>query len=336
MISLILGPDVSMVREATRRRARASDPDAQETTTLDGKSVSIGDVLTAVASVGFFSAGRTVIVEDLISRFGKQGSKTAPAEWEALFSGVPQASHLILAEPSLASVPAMVKKVLPSGAEVVTSDPPRGRDLVAWIQDRAKSQGGRIEQGTARLLASTLFPAGWSEKSRNPAYDRPPDMETLGNEVDKLVIAAHPNPVTEREIRTLVAAGENDQIFAFIDAASSGNVGRAVRELDALLAAGEDPHRIWSQLAGNLELAAVMVAAGRRDPAEVGRELKLPNPARMTAIARGVREQPRGLATKAVGMVAEADRKLKTGEYRSIEDVLYAVITGIGEAARRQ
>lgn len=71
MIHIILGPDYSMVREATKARAFASDPDGQSTTTLDGKTVSIQDVLMAAASIGFFSAGRTIIVEDLLGRFAK-------------------------------------------------------------------------------------------------------------------------------------------------------------------------------------------------------------------------------------------------------------------------
>ena len=332
MISVILGPDASLVREYTRARALKADPTGQETTRLDGKAVSLNDVLMAAASIGFFSTGRTVIVDDLIARHAKTGTKSIPPEWETLLKGVPSATSLILADPSVLAVPAALKKMLPADAEVVQGDPPRGRDLLAWIVDRARSTGGKIDQQTARLLASTLFPGGWERKGNNPAFDRPPDMELLGNEVDKLVIAAHPDSVSDREIKDLVSAGEQDQVFTFIDAASSGQIGRAVVELDRLLAAGEDPHKIWSQLCGTVELAAVMAAAGRRDPLDVGRELKLPNPSRMNAVSRGVRDQPREMPARAVAIVAESDRRMKTGELKSAEDALYATITALGLA----
>ena len=229
MIHLILGPDESMVRDAVRARATASDPDGQSTTVLDGKSVSLNDVLMAAASVGFFASGRTIVVEDLLARFAKgPWAKATEADWSGLFNGVPAVTTLILADPATLSVPAALKKVLPADAEIVLCDPPRGSQLVAWIVARAKATGGTIDRNTAQLLARTLYPAGWNEKSRNPAFDRPPDMDALGNEVDKLVLAAHPGAVEPIHIERLIETGDNDQVFAFIDAASAGNLARAI------------------------------------------------------------------------------------------------------------
>jgi DNA polymerase III delta subunit len=333
MIHLILGPDYSMVREATRKRALASDPDGQSTSTMDGKAVSIQDVAMAAASIGFFSAGRTIIVEDLLARFAK-GNAKSDTDWKALFSGVPAETTLILADPSVVSMPAAVKKALPDTADVLLCDPPRGRDLIDWIVGRAKSQGGKIDKGTAQTLAMTLYPAGWSQKSRNPAFDRPPDMEALVHEIDKLVIAAHPGSVTEDHIRELIATGDNDQIFTFIDAASGGNIAKAVTELDRLLAAGEDPYKILSQLSSSGELAAVMSRADRRDPADVGRELRLSNPARMTSVARSVRDQPQHFAPRVVRVLEETDRQIKTGEIRDPVDALYSALAGIAGLRR--
>jgi len=335
MIHLILGPDASMVRQAVRERVQASDPDGQSTSVLDGKSVSLNDVLMAAASIGFFSAGRTIVVEDLIQRYARgPGGKASEAEWKALFTGVPVESTLILADPATLTVPAAVKKALPSTAEVLACDPPRGGQLVEWIVSRAKASGGTIDRQVATTLARTLYPTSWNEKNRNPAFDRPPDMEALGNEVDKLVLAAWPDPVTPVHIGRLVAAGDSDQIFAFIDAATAGNVERAIPELDRLLAAGEDPFKILSQLAGSVELAGAMATAERREPAQVGRDLKLPNPARMGAIARSVRSQPHGFALRAVRVLTETDRKIKTGEYRDPVSALYATVAGIAALRR--
>jgi DNA polymerase III delta subunit len=325
MIHVILGPDHSMVKAAAKARAAASDPEGHNTTWFDGASVSMQDVLMAVASVGFFTSGRTIVVENLISRF----SKSDAAEWTALLGGVPDGSTLILADPAVLTVPAAVKKGLPANAEVIFSDPPRGRDLVEWIVARGKRSGGKIERNVAQTLARTLYPTSWSQKGKNPAFDRPPDMEALGNEVDKLVTAAHPGEVSEWHIQKLIAQGDNDQVFAFIDAAASGNLRKAVGELDRLLAAGEDPYKLFAQLAGSVELAAVMVKAERRDPVEVGREMRLPNANRMTSIARSVREQPANFAPRVVGVLEEVDRQMKTGELRNPVDALYTALTRI-------
>lgn len=325
MIHVLLGPDYSLVKAAARQRAEASDPGMQETVTLDGTTSTLNDVLMAVASIGFFSAGRTVIVENLIQKHGK----SAANEWASLFAGVPEASTLILTDYSVVTLPAAVKKGLPPHAEVFIGDPPRGRDLVEWIVARARSTGGKIDRGVAQKLAQTLYPASWGQKARNAAFDRPPDMEALGNEVDKLVSAALPGEVSEWHIKLLVAAGDNDQVFQFIDAASAGNLRQATVELDKLLAAGEDPYKLMAQLASSVELAAVMSLADRRDPVEVGKDLKLPNANRMTSIARGVREQPQGFAPRVARVLEEIDRQMKTGELRNPTDALYTAIARI-------
>ena len=335
MIHLILGPDYSMVRAAMRQRMLASDPDGQSTSVMDGASVSLQDVMMATASLGFFSVGRTIVVEGLLAKHARAAGKGTSADWGALFASVPPETTLILTDSSVLSVPAAVKKAMPGDTEVVFCDPPRGRELVEWILARAKSEGGGIDRNVAQRLAMTLYPSGWSQKSRNPAFDRPPDMERLGGEVDKLVLAAHPGPVTEVHIRELIETGDNDQIFVFIDAASSGAIDRAAPELDRLLAAGEDPFKILSQLCSTVELAVVMNRAEGRDPAEVGKDLRLPNVGRMNAVARTVREQPRNFAPRVARVLEETDRKIKTGELRDPVEALYYALASISSLRAR-
>lgn len=132
MISVILGPDYALARTALRDLRKQRDPSGDSTSFLDGKSVSIRQVITDISSLGFFSAGRVVIVEDLIARLGKQGAKDngQTPDWPGLFAAVQSESTLILIDPSLASLPAAVKKALPNDATVQLSKPPRGAELV--------------------------------------------------------------------------------------------------------------------------------------------------------------------------------------------------------------
>ncbi len=331
MIAVILGPDSSMVRSEVRRRVLDADPTGQSTSTIDGKTSGLHDVQMAVASIGFFGAGRVIVVEDLIARLGKQGARDGAAvpDWHALFGAVPEATTLVLADPSLGSLPTAVKKALPAHAPLIICDPPRGRDLLHWIQTKARDEGSSMDEATARMLAETLYPQSWSNKSSNPAFDRPPDLELLGNEVAKLAVSAAPHPVTRTHIETMTMQGDLDQIFAFIDAASSGRLDLAITELDRLLAAGEDPYKLLAQLSQTVELSVVMGAASGRQPADVGKSLKLPNANRMAAIARGLRNQPVHLAPRAATALKSADKRMKTGELRDPVDALYEAITRI-------
>lgn len=329
MLAIVLGPDGSMAREAVRGILRERDPSGQSTSTIDGKSATLRDIQMDVASVGFFSPGRVVIVEDVMARLGKAGAKDGAASpaWAALFGAVPDANTLILLDPSLAAVPAPIRKALPSHVTIVVSDPPRGRDLVRWIESRAADEGGSIDAPTAKLLAETLYPQGWSGKSTNPAFDRPPDLEALRHELAKLSVAAHPGPITPPLIASLIAQGDTDRIFGFIDAVTQGRLGEATVQLDRLLSAGEDPAKVLAQLSQTVELSVVMAAAGRRSAGEVGKDLRLPNAGRMSSIERGLRGQPPRRSQQLGHALERADRKMKTGELRDATDILYEVLT---------
>lgn len=336
VITVILGPDDAMARGRMRQVRQERDPSGDSTSFLDGKSVSIRQVITDISSIGFFSAGRVVVVEGLIERLGKQGSKDNgnTPDWPGLFAAVPDASTLILFDPGMASLPAAVKKALPKTANVEQNSPPRGPQLLGWIQKTAKANGSNIDQQTAKLIADSLYPQTWMQQPRNPAYDRPPDMEMLGNEIAKLALAAHPGDITRELVLELVDRGTDDKLFTFLDAAAAGNLGVAIPEMEKLLEAGEDPAKLLAQLSQNVELGAVMASAGRRDPAEVGKAIGLSNPARMSAIQRGLQGQSPGRALRRVDIAASADRRMKQGELREPLDALYDAMLAIAALRR--
>ncbi|MGB3329960.1 MAG: hypothetical protein WBA46_13445 [Thermomicrobiales bacterium] len=337
MITAVLGPDNGLARSELKRILAEVDPDGTSTSTLDGKSASLNDVLMAASSVGFFSAGRVVVVEDLIARLGKQGAKEngAAPNWDALLSGIPAASTLILFDPSLATLPAAVKKAMPPDARLIVGDPPRGCDLVRWLRAEAKREGVDLDDRTARLIAETMYPQSWGSRANNPAFDRPPDMDVLRGEVAKLAMASWPGPITAAHVRDLVPRGDEDKVFSFIDAAIGGNLQGAVIELQKLIDAGEDPNKLLAQVSQQAELAIVMTHAGRRQPEAVGRELGLPNPKRMASIQRSVGRQSPDRVAGTLAALTETDRAIKTGEIRDTLDALYAAIAAIAQPQRR-
>ena len=336
MISVILGPDYAMARARMKEICTKRDPSGESTSILDGKSVSIRQVITDISSIGFFSAGRVVVVEGLIERLGKQGSKDGgnTPDWPGLFNSVPEASTLILLDPAMASLPAAVKKALPASATVDVSAPPRGPRLIQWIQHMAKKHGAEMDQNTARYLAESLYPQTWANAPRNPAYDRPPDMEALTNEIAKLALAAYPDGISQHLVAGMVDRGSDDRIFTFLDAAAAGNIAVAVVELEKLIEAGEDPAKLLAQLSQNIELGAVIASSGRRNPADVGKAIGLSNPARMSAIQRGLQGQPTTATLQRVTLAADADRRMKHGELRDPLDTLMDTMLAIASNRR--
>ncbi|MEJ7838537.1 MAG: hypothetical protein WKF81_06955, partial [Thermomicrobiales bacterium] len=241
----------------------------------------------------------------------------------------------MLVDASLATVPAAVKKALPKDAIVTLGDPPRGRDLVQWMTQVARDEQSELNDGDARVLAERLYPQSWSQKANNPAYDRPPNLGSIRQEIARLALSCYPGPISKKQIIAEVDRGDEDRIFTFLDAAASGNLDVALPELDRLLVAGEDPGRLLAQLAQSIELSAVVANAGGRPPADVGKDIGVSNPNRMTVIARSNQGRSTARLNAALQAVTVADRRIKRGELKDQLDGLYEVLTGIAQFNRQ-
>ncbi|MCO5214856.1 MAG: hypothetical protein M9953_13440 [Thermomicrobiales bacterium] len=333
MIVIILGPDSGLAHSILKRILADRDPSGDSTSFLDGNSVSIRTVITDISSIGFFAAGRVVVVENLLARLGKQGAKdggSAP-DWAGLFAAVPEASTLVLLDPTITTIGALANKALPKHAIIEHAKPPRGPQLIDWIIATAKRAGGEIDKATAQQLAMQIFPQGWATEPRNPLYDRPPDMAMLENEINKLVTAAWPDRVTQTLVNEMSPKEQDDRIFAFLDAAAAGNVPDAIRELDKLIANGEDPAKLLAQLSGNLELGTPVSAAGRCAPDAIASDIGGVTAQRIRPLQSGLQGMSPGVAQRRSGIAADADRKFKSGQLKEPLDTLYDTILAIAD-----
>lgn len=342
MIVVVHGPDALLTRASVREVVRAHDPADTNTSELDGRTTSLGQITSAVGSAGFFGTGRVVVVHDLLSQ--GRGGRSAPGDEtasnspgsvdiERLFAAVPPENLLVLSDPALTAPPAAVKKLVatnPRMARIVSNEPFRGRELIGWVVRTATESGGAFEPAAAKLLVETLYPQTWQAKPSNPRYDRPPDLALIRSRVETLVLYAHPEDVAVRHVRALVSDAPNDRIFRFVEAASSGNLGTAAAELDELLLAGEEPAKLLAQVLGQIELVMVADAGSHLDPAAIGRQLGLSNPLQMSAIARGL-GAARTSAAAAVVAGADTERAFKTGKIRQPGDALMTLLARLSD-----
>ncbi len=346
MIYFIHGPDRLIAREAVLAIAADLDPSGSNTTWLDGRETSFARVASAVGAASFFPSPRVVIVTDLLvrtSRDSESGDSTSGleerpgrgrGELEALVSAVPESHHLLIFEPSLTSVPAMLKTSVP-GLKVVAGEPPRSAALIAWIEATALEAESRIDRRSAQRLAETLYPQTWQRKASNPRYDRPPDLALLKAEIEKLALAAHPGPITVDHIALLTPSVADQRVFRFLDAALIGDLRSGLDELERLVTGGEEPAMLLAQLLGQMELAMVAAAADGKDAEAVARDLGAIAPGRVSSVMATTRRAPhRALYTAGAG--AQADRYLKTGRLRKPEDALRDLVLALAASAPQQ
>jgi DNA polymerase III delta subunit len=340
VIALIVGPDAATAREEVARLVRAHDPSGLNTTRLDGKAISFDDAIGAVRTPSFFGGGRVIVVEDLMAKasrtgqLGSEGNETNDGAMGArgldfgrLFGAIASDNVLILVDQGLGSVPAAVRKSAPGDAHVFGGEPPRGAALIEWIQRTAVSAGSSIDPRTARLIAERTFPQTWSAKPSNPAFDRPPDLDRLRNEIAKLALAAYPNAIDAESVRGMVAGTAEDRLFPFVEAVVTGRLEDALLALESLQASGDDPGRMVAQVYQQVELAAVLPAAGQFvDPTAVGKDLGLTNPNRMLGVSRTLRRS-RSTPERLLVLAVNIDRQLKRGALRHADDVVYHMVT---------
>lgn len=344
MIYFIHGPDRFLARKYAREKALEADPTAENTSWLDARETSLEALLAAIGAVSLFGGSRVIVVTDFLGRaqrestasdadaVGQDRPSKADQGLSRLIAAVPDGNCLIILEPAVLAPPVALKG-LAASVKVIAAEPPRGSELVAWIVETASAAGARIDRPAAQLLAETLFPQTWSRKPNNPRYDRPPDMSLLSQEIDKLALYAHPNPISAQDVRLLISGGPDQRIFRFFDAVLMGELPAAATELERLEEAGEEPAMLLAQLHGQIELSAIARAAGSRDANAVSRELGSMSPSRVSA-AMTLARRGSARSAHAVEQASAIDRQLKTGRIRRPTDAVYDLMLDLMGSSR--
>ena len=335
MIIFVHGPDATLARDHARTAALEADHTGENTSWLDGKEVTLQQIIGAVGTISFFGGGRVVVVSDFLAKSGGEGDRAnkANANIASLVAAVPEDSTLILLEPSLGSPPSALRAAAPQ-VRVMSGAPPRGHRLLEWIAQAATEAETTIDRQAAQALAEALFPGTWQSEPKNPRYDRPPDLGYLRTTIETLALAADPQPITTRDVAALVSREPDQRIFKFLDAMLAGDLARATREMENLERGGEEPGMVLAQALGQVELVTAIAAAGNRDTNTVAKELGGVTPGRVSALAgAGRREQQRG--TRAAMLAAGIDRSLKTGKLRKPEEALATLVAELALANGR-
>lgn len=334
MIFFIHGPDALLVRHHRNEILGRLDPDGTNTTRVDGRTTSPQAIAGMVATPAFFGMARVVVVDDMFARLPKEpedgdeaigATKANPAAIEVL-SQVVEPNALVLVEPSMASVPAAVRK---SGAaiEVRAGVAPRGGDLVKWVRDQANAAGAPIDQDAIHELLDAMSPGMWRAASRNLAYDIPPDLDAIQQEIIKLATFAHPNSISRDVVESLTRVGAADQLFPMLSAIYGRDLADALRRLADAIDQGEDHFRLMAQIFTQAELSPPIEAARGRNPEDIAKDLGLATGGgRLAMIARSLVNNP---VSPRIAAITAVDRGQKTGELRTLDDVLFALLAAI-------
>jgi DNA polymerase-3 subunit delta len=232
---VVFGDDAYLIRESIRAVTRAlfSDPESETALTrFSGPVATLASVLDDVRTIPFFSRTRLVIVDEadpFVTKYRK--------DLEA-YAASPFRSGILLLQCKTWLGTTNLAKLVASMGLVIDCGSPREAELAPWLIELARTRfQTRLHADAARQLIELVGP----------------ESGILAAEVEKLAVYAGSTGKIERDdVIKLVGAGRVETIWKTLDAATTGQVGPALVQLDNLLAAGEQPILALAAMSANL------------------------------------------------------------------------------------
>ena len=306
--------------EGLRARLAEGDPAMAQlnTTILDGKHLSMGELRHACDTIPFMHDRRLVIVHGLLgwlvqTRQGKgKGTQEGPQpasrrtllkELEAYLPALPETTRLVFMEeqalkPSHPILKLARKADMKERAHVKEFKQPKEWEVPNWIQQRARDEGGEVSWDAARELAGL---AG-------------NDLRLLDQEIEKLLLYADGRPVTEKDVRGLVSRARESSVFDLVDYVGRREADKALRLLHHLLDEEQHPLSLLAMLTRQVRILIQVseLQSGRMTPDQIAKRLKL----HPFVVKKGMAQAPNFTMRQleeAYALLVDTDWTIKTG-----------------------
>jgi DNA polymerase-3 subunit delta len=297
-VVLLHGPDPFLLQDAVTRLTRAllgpgADLDFCREV-LEAREVGAERIVESALLLPWTGGRRLVVV---------RGAETLPAR-----QGEPLAAYARTPNPATALV-LLAEGPLDPGHWLVRAVPPGavvpvpglvGRALAGWLVERARAEGWELDEAAAALLVELVGD----------------DPGRLLGEVERAALHGGPDNlrVGPDEVRAVVGETRVRHVFELGRALVRGDRAAALRLLEALLAAGEEPLGLLGLLGREIR-ACWQAAEGLRHgrtPEDVARALRRP-PAAAGVVLERARTLGPAEAGWMLGRCWEAERRLKLG-----------------------
>jgi DNA polymerase III subunit delta len=286
------------------------------TSVLEGRGLSLSELKAASEAAPFLSPQRLVIVSGLLQRFeakektakSKKGDASGADEaaaFAACINGLPPSTVLVLVEIVEARGGGFkdnpVHIVIAEKAQVVSFPILKGPRLAGWIQERVTHQGGAISQQAVNLLMELI--GG--------------DLFNMSNELSKLAAFTAGRRIEEKDIKAVVVASQETDIFALVDAVMERRAGPAAAILQKLLQEGVVPPQVLVLLARQLQVLVQVkdLKSQKKSSAEIQKTLGMFNSWVWTKMSGRAEKYTMERLKEIYRSLLAADLAIKTGKY---------------------
>ncbi len=321
MLYILWGEDTFSLEE-TLQEIKSNLGDSSllpsNTVILDGQKLTLNELKAVGEAMPFLSKKRLVIVKGLLERFepkerngqpkksSKSGSKRDESQLLAeCLNGLPESTIMVLVENLAVKKNAFQSNYLYNSisakAEIKSFSVMKGNKLYQWIQDRTTRKGGSISRQATNTLMEII--GG--------------DLHTMANEIDKLVSFTGGRLIEEKDVRMIVSASQEGDIFAMIDAIMDRKSGRAEQILQNLLQNGVVPPQILVLIARQVQMLIQVkdLKARKKVSSEIQTRLGIKSPYAWERITSRADKYSLDNLKKMFQNILETDLSIKTGRF---------------------
>ncbi|RLC77361.1 MAG: DNA polymerase III subunit delta [Chloroflexi bacterium] len=209
-----------------KRRLGPPDTVDLNTTLLEGRSLTLGELRHACDAIPFLAEKRLVIVNGLLARL--TAKEKLMGELADYLPRLPETTRLVFVEEKSlpASHPILKLAQQEEQGYVKKFSPPDAKALPHWVEKRARKHGGEIEPQAAHHLAAVVGA----------------DLRLLNQEIVKLITYTNAErPVAKQDVDRLTSYVQAAIIFDMVDALGRRDGRTAAQTLHRLLDEGEHP-----------------------------------------------------------------------------------------------
>jgi len=283
------------------------------TTTLDGKQMTLDQLRTVCETVPFLAERRLVIVNGLLERFEPKSKSSRERksthisdqqnEYKSLaayITKIPDSTILVLIDSRTTNNNPLFREL--SGKAEVRSFPLlRDVKLRQWIQRRAAEEGGSISPQAVNSLAKLVGSNLW----------------IMASEINKLVLFTSGRRIEEEDIKRVVGYTQQANVFAMVDAILEFKAEVAEQSLQQLLQGGAAPPYLLVMLSRQVHMVIRAKELKNRGgaKAEIQDKLGLTSEFALRKTLEQANRYPWERLKQIYHKLLETDLSIKTGRY---------------------
>jgi len=226
MIFFLYGDDTfrstEKLKQLKEKFSKEVDHQGYNIVSLDGETLTLDKFNEAVKQTGFLSMKRLVIVKNLFKNKKLKDFDQDIISYLKTQKDTREENYLVFWEGGLPKKTEPLTKVLLGLKYTLEFKNLNPSETLVWIEDKIKKQAGKIEKNASKLLIAYVGNNLWQ----------------LNNELNKLLAYKNDQIINEDDIKEMVKAKIDDNIFNLTDAVGGKNKKLALKLINEQLAAG--------------------------------------------------------------------------------------------------